>query len=83
MELQESKKNLAGVLLSPHDGGRMDDSLGTLQVSDLYVTLVKIVASDAPVAVACIALVTNLWRALIKIVNMLPPRTHRELELIA
>ncbi|KAK4071004.1 uncharacterized protein Triagg1_6371 [Trichoderma aggressivum f. europaeum] len=30
-ELQESKKNLAGVLLSPHDGGRMDDSLGTLQ----------------------------------------------------
>ncbi|UKZ74482.1 hypothetical protein TrVFT333_002151 [Trichoderma virens FT-333] len=31
MELQESKKNLAGVLLSPHDGGRMDDSLGTLQ----------------------------------------------------
>ncbi|KAL7948125.1 P-loop containing nucleoside triphosphate hydrolase protein [Trichoderma barbatum] len=33
MELQESKKNLAGVLLSPHDGGRMDDSLGTLQWS--------------------------------------------------
>ncbi|KAL6819861.1 SNF2 family N-terminal domain-containing protein [Trichoderma camerunense] len=31
LELQESKKNLAGVLLSPHDGGRMDDSLGTLQ----------------------------------------------------
>ncbi|KAL7928886.1 SNF2 family N-terminal domain-containing protein [Trichoderma chlorosporum] len=31
MELQESKKNLAGVLLSPHDGGRTDDSLGTLQ----------------------------------------------------
>ncbi|EHK42608.1 hypothetical protein TRIATDRAFT_224421 [Trichoderma atroviride IMI 206040] len=33
MELQESKKSLAGVLLSPHDGGHTDDSLGTLQVS--------------------------------------------------
>lgn len=32
MELQESKKSLAGVLLSPHDGGHTDDSLGTLQV---------------------------------------------------
>ncbi|UKZ61097.1 uncharacterized protein TrAtP1_002369 [Trichoderma atroviride] len=31
MELQESKKSLAGVLLSPHDGGHTDDSLGTLQ----------------------------------------------------
>lgn len=71
MELQESKKNLAGVLLSPHDGGRIDDSLGTLQVSHLYVTLVKNVTSDAPVAVACIALVTNIWGAMIKIVSML------------
>lgn len=33
MELQESKKRLADVLLSPHDGGHSDDSLGTLQVS--------------------------------------------------
>lgn len=32
MEVQESKKNLAGVLLSGHDGGRADDSLGALQV---------------------------------------------------
>lgn len=32
MELQESKKSLAGVLLAPHDGGHTDDSLGTLQV---------------------------------------------------
>lgn len=32
MELQESKKNLAGVLLSAHDGGQADDSLGALQV---------------------------------------------------
>ncbi|KAK8124375.1 SNF2 family N-terminal domain-containing protein [Apiospora kogelbergensis] len=26
MELQESKRSLAGVLLSPHDGGQTDDS---------------------------------------------------------
>lgn len=32
MEVQESKKNLAGVLLSGHDGGQADDSLGALQV---------------------------------------------------
>lgn len=32
MEVQESKKNLAGVLLSAHDGGQADDSLGGLQV---------------------------------------------------
>ncbi|KAF2638471.1 hypothetical protein P280DRAFT_551575 [Massarina eburnea CBS 473.64] len=31
MEVQESKKNLAGVLLSGHDGGQADDSLGALQ----------------------------------------------------
>jgi SNF2 family DNA or RNA helicase len=31
MEVQESKKNLAGVLLSGHDGGHVDDSLGALQ----------------------------------------------------
>ena len=33
METQESKKHLAGVLLSGHDGGQADDSLGALQVS--------------------------------------------------
>jgi hypothetical protein len=32
MEVQDSKKNLAGVLLSGHDGGQADDSLGALQV---------------------------------------------------
>ena len=32
METQEFKKNLAGVLLSGHDGGQADDSLGALQV---------------------------------------------------
>ncbi|KAF2680949.1 P-loop containing nucleoside triphosphate hydrolase protein [Lentithecium fluviatile CBS 122367] len=32
MEVQESKKNLAGILLSGHDGGQADDSLGALQV---------------------------------------------------
>jgi hypothetical protein len=32
METQESKRNLAGVLLSGHDGGQADDSLGALQV---------------------------------------------------
>jgi hypothetical protein len=32
MEVQESKKNLASVLLSGHDGGQADDSLGALQV---------------------------------------------------
>jgi SNF2 family DNA or RNA helicase len=31
MEVQESKKNLAGVLLSGHDGGQVDDSLGALR----------------------------------------------------
>jgi hypothetical protein len=33
MEVQETKKHLAGVLLSPHDGGQADDSLGGLNVS--------------------------------------------------
>ena len=32
MEVQESKKNLASVLLSGHDGENVDDSLGALQV---------------------------------------------------
>jgi SNF2 family DNA or RNA helicase len=32
MEVQEKKRNLAGVLLSGHDGGQADDSLGALQV---------------------------------------------------
>ncbi|KAL5120620.1 hypothetical protein ACEQ8H_001368 [Pleosporales sp. CAS-2024a] len=31
MELQESKKNLASVLLSGHDGGKADNSIGALQ----------------------------------------------------
>lgn len=35
MKLQESKKQLASVLLSPHDGGQIDNSLGTLEVSGL------------------------------------------------
>ncbi|KAK3940959.1 SNF2 family N-terminal domain-containing protein [Diplogelasinospora grovesii] len=30
MEVQETKKHLAGVLLSPHDGGQTDDCLGGL-----------------------------------------------------
>jgi hypothetical protein len=38
MEVQESKKNLAGVLLSGHDGGSADDSLGALQVRRLIPT---------------------------------------------
>ena len=32
METQDSKKNLANILLSSHDGGHADDSLGALQV---------------------------------------------------
>ena len=36
METQESKKNLAGVLLSGHDGGQADDSLGALQVNHFF-----------------------------------------------
>ena len=32
MDVQQSKKHLAGVLLSPHDGERVDDSLERLQV---------------------------------------------------
>ncbi|KAF2273459.1 uncharacterized protein EI97DRAFT_452386 [Westerdykella ornata] len=35
-EVQESKKNLAGVLLSGHDGGQADDSLSALQVRTVY-----------------------------------------------
>ncbi|KAJ3938059.1 uncharacterized protein N0V96_012059 [Colletotrichum fioriniae] len=31
MEVQKSKKQLAGLLLSPHDGGQSDDSLSGLQ----------------------------------------------------
>jgi hypothetical protein len=57
MDLQESKKNLAGVLLSPHDGGHTDDSLGTLQVSYLY-TQLNFDCTDAFIAAASIALVT-------------------------
>lgn len=34
MEIQESKKHLAGVLLSPHDGGQTDESLEGFQVRD-------------------------------------------------
>ena len=34
MEVQDTKKHLAGVLLSPHDGGQTDDSLGGLHVCD-------------------------------------------------
>jgi SNF2 family DNA or RNA helicase len=33
MEVQEEKRNLAGVLLSGHDGGEANDSLSALQVS--------------------------------------------------
>lgn len=32
MDVQQSKKHLAGVLLSPHDGESVDDSLERLQV---------------------------------------------------
>ncbi|KAH8648716.1 P-loop containing nucleoside triphosphate hydrolase protein [Tricladium varicosporioides] len=35
MQLQESKKNLASVLLSPHDGGQTDNSVGALEVGTL------------------------------------------------
>jgi SNF2 family DNA or RNA helicase len=34
IKTQESKKNLAGVLLSGHDGGQADNSLAALQASD-------------------------------------------------
>lgn len=33
MKLQTKKKQLAGVLLAPHDGGDADDNLGALHVS--------------------------------------------------
>ncbi|KAJ8122931.1 hypothetical protein ONZ43_g993 [Nemania bipapillata] len=33
MKVQESKKQLAGVLLSPHDSAQTNDNLGTLEVS--------------------------------------------------
>ncbi|KAH7324988.1 SNF2 family N-terminal domain-containing protein [Stachybotrys elegans] len=37
MELQESKRSLAGVLLSPHEGGQADDSKqGELQVRECF-----------------------------------------------
>ncbi|CCF45916.1 hypothetical protein CH063_03727 [Colletotrichum higginsianum] len=32
MEVQKTKKQLAGLLLSPHDGSQTDDSLSGLQV---------------------------------------------------
>lgn len=33
MNVQESKKQLAGVLLSPQDSGYTDDNLGALEAS--------------------------------------------------
>ena len=33
MQVQSSKNQLANLLLSPHDGGNVDDSLGGLHVS--------------------------------------------------
>lgn len=37
MELQESKRSLAGILLSPHDGGQADDgNQSELQVRNMY-----------------------------------------------
>ncbi|KAI0129639.1 SNF2 family N-terminal domain-containing protein [Xylariales sp. AK1849] len=33
IKVQESKKQLAGVLLAPHDGGQIDNSIGALEVS--------------------------------------------------
>lgn len=59
MELQESKKHLAGVLLSPHDGGRMDDSLGTLQASDGYTIPPRTALTDTRTAIAVVALVAD------------------------
>jgi hypothetical protein len=36
MDVQQSKKDLARVILSPHDSGRMDDSLERLQVYTFF-----------------------------------------------
>jgi len=36
MDVQQSKKDLARVILSPHDTGRMDDSLERLQVYKVF-----------------------------------------------
>lgn len=33
MKLQESKKELAGILLSQHDGDQVDTTIGVLEVS--------------------------------------------------
>jgi len=35
MKLQESKKELASILLSQHDGDQADTSLGVLEVSSI------------------------------------------------
>jgi len=42
MDVQQSKKDLARVILSPHDGGRMDDSLERLQVYYFSATILHI-----------------------------------------
>jgi SNF2 family DNA or RNA helicase len=42
MEVQEKKRNLAGVLLSGHDGGQADDSLGALQVRATETRAIKL-----------------------------------------
>lgn len=39
MKVQESKKHLAGVLLSPHNAGQTDDSLGGLHVCAQQINL--------------------------------------------
>lgn len=45
MKTQEKKRQLAGLLLSPHDGGESEDRLGGLYVSAPDQILYKIVKS--------------------------------------
>jgi len=54
MEVQKSKKHLAGVLLSPHDGGQTDDSLGGLHVCDSESTCIAFANVFTEVAVVAL-----------------------------
>jgi hypothetical protein len=55
MEIQQSKRDLAGVLLGPHDGSLTDDNLGLLQVRN-YITYRPLLKVDFLIAAPIVSL---------------------------
>ncbi|RFU25502.1 hypothetical protein B7463_g10832, partial [Scytalidium lignicola] len=71
MQVQESKKHLAGVLLSSHDGGQTDNSLGALEtLAEVPHTIVELGAAFLVVTAANAGLVEPGWPGS-------PPRPER------